>query len=151
MSDFVHPDDPTATADSSPVVVLVDPTSSDGEAALALIDDQVEQVSVVVLMSGRSSSALHDFARSEEVGIDTAAWVYLEQVAGRLMRPGLYVETIASTGPDPAFELAVVANERHAERIVVPPSSVRYDRRMPRRLARLSPVRVDVAELASVC
>lgn len=124
-------------------VVLVDPTSPDGEASLAMIRDEDDHVLVVVLMSGRSSNALHEFARHEDVSVSTAAWIYLDQVAGRLERDARLVGTIATTGPDPAYELAVIATEHDVDRVILPPSVVRLDRYVARRLARLVPVRIE--------
>lgn len=124
-------------------VVLVDPTSPDGETSLQLIRDEDEHVIVVVLMSGRGSNALREFAHHENVTVSTAAWTYLDQVARRIERPGRIVGTIAATGPDPAYELAVIASENDVDRVVFPVSVLRLDRHAPRRLARLAPVTIE--------
>lgn len=137
-------------SDSPTTIVLVDPTAPDGETSLDRIGDDDAHVLVVVLMSGRSSSALHEFARHEQVSVSSAAWTYLDQVAARLERPGRIVGTIAATGPDPAYELAVVASEHTVARVVLPASIARIDRHAPRRLARLSPVTIVVAAAVAV-
>lgn len=136
---------------NSPTVVLVDPTSPDGQTSLALVRDDEQHVIVVVLMSGRASNALHEFAHHENTSVSNAAWIYLDQVAQRLERPGRIVGTVAATGPDPAYELAVVAAEHDADRVLLPASVLRLDRHAPRRLAQLAPVVIEAAPaLASV-
>ena len=116
-------------------VVLVDPSSSDGEDALALLDDRDDHVSVVVLLSGRNSSALRDFARAEEIDVATAGWIYLEQVARRIARPSRNVELLVATGPDTAYELAATTYDRPVREILVPSSVVRADPTLPARFA----------------
>jgi hypothetical protein len=128
-----------------PTVVLVDPTSPDGQTALALVRDDDQHVIVVVLMSGRASNALHEFAHHEDTSVSNAAWIYLDQVAQRLERPGRIVGTVAAAGPDPAYELAMVAQENDAERVLLPSSLLRLDRHAPRRLAQLVPVVIEAA------
>lgn len=133
-----------------PTVVLVDPTSPDGESSLDLVHDDETHVIVVVLMTGRASNALREYAHHENTSISNAAWVYLDQVATRLERPGRIVGTVAAAGPDHAYELAVVATEHDAERVVLPSSITRLDRHAARRLAALAPVRIEAPALAGV-
>ena len=137
---------PMATQGNS-TIVLVDPTSPDGETSLDLVGDE-DHVIVVVLMSGRASNALREFAHHEDVSVSSAAWIYLDQVAQRLDRPGRTVGTIAATGPDPAYELAVIATEHDAERVLLPSSILRLDRHAPRRLAQLVPLAIEAASVS---
>ena len=95
--------------------VLVDPTSPDGETSLEALDATDDHVALVVLISGRSSSALREFAEIEGIDPVSAASIYLDQVAERIACDGRVVEVIVAAGPDPAIEIAdLVALERHA-------------------------------------
>lgn len=125
-------------------IVLVDPTSPDGHSSLdALIDDDTDLL-VVVLLSGRASNALRDFAHHENVSVSEAGWIYLDQVAVGLEQPGRTVGTITATGPDTARSLADIAIEHDADRVVLPTSILRLDRTVVRRLAQLAPVTITV-------
>lgn len=139
-----------STIPTPPVVLLVDPTSADGETSLDLVADDDRHLIVVVLMTGRASNALHEYAHHEQVSVPAAAWTYLDQVAQRLERPGRIVGTIAAAGPDPAYELALVATEHDAERIVLPASLLRLDGNVARRLARLTTVSIEAAVATTV-
>lgn len=130
-------------AKSSPsVIVLLDPTSDDGEAALNAVADADNNVALLTLASGPTSHAIRDFARAEDIDLPTAAWIYLEQVERRTAKPGRLVELIVATGPDTGYELAHLMAERPQARIAVPESAVRADRRLRRRLSDLSEVDV---------
>lgn len=129
-------------------IVLVDPTSPDGEDALGRIGDDVEAVSLVVLLSGPLSASLREFAHAENTDLASAGWIYLDQVTARVARDGLIIETIVATGPDTAAELAVIADQRNAERILVPRSLHRIDPRATTRLERATTATVEVVELA---
>ncbi|MFZ2442286.1 MAG: hypothetical protein WAW51_07990, partial [Ilumatobacteraceae bacterium] len=59
-------------------LVLLDPTSPDGESALTLLSDDDQHVTLLVLLSGPASRALRDFARAEDIDMSTAGWRYLE-------------------------------------------------------------------------
>jgi hypothetical protein len=134
----------TMTTNTPTTVVLVDPTSPDGETSLTALHDDDTHVLVVVLLSGRASNALHEYAHHENTSVSAAGWTYLEQVAMRIDRPGRVVGTIAATGPDAATELAVVVAEHDVDRVVLPTSALRADRRIARRLAQLAPVAIEM-------
>lgn len=137
------------TPDARAVVVLVDPTSPDGENSLDALRTSDTHVLIVVLTSGRACNALRDRAHDQGISLTSAAWGYLEDVALRVSRPDRVVGTIVATGPDPAYELASVIAEHPTERVVLPSSITRIDRMLPRRLARTSPVPVETAALLS--
>jgi hypothetical protein len=107
--------------------VLVDPTSADGETSLDLLDPSDDHVSLVVLLSGRSSSALREFASTEGIDTASAGWIYLDQVVERLDGGDRTVETIVATGPDPALELADLVSLNETRRVVLPSSLARVD------------------------
>lgn len=131
-------------------VVLVDPTSPDGESSLDLLHrlgDEVEHVAVVTLLNGRHSSALRDYAHAENIDLTTAGWVYLDQVCERIAHPGLVVETVLATGPAIDVELVAIARDRQVERIVLPSSVTRVDRTIADRIAREIEAAVVTADL----
>jgi hypothetical protein len=137
----------TPTSDQpSTLVVLLDPTSTDGEAALDKLTANDQNVSLVVLLSGPCSSALRDYARAEQFDLADAGWQYLDQVAARL--DAETIEQIVATGPDTAFELASITHDRAVEMILLPPSAIRRDRTLLTKLGRWTQVPVIVAELA---
>ncbi len=114
--------------------VLVDPTSPDGETSLDALDPTDDHVSLVVLISGRSSSALRQFAEIEGIDPASAASIYLDQVAERIARDGRVVEAIVATGPDPAIEIADLVALNDTRRVVLPSSLQRVDSDACRRL-----------------
>jgi hypothetical protein len=130
-------------------LVLLDPTSDDGEAPLHELTEDDHHVQVVVLLSGRTSAALREFATSENLALADAGWIYLDQVADRLALTGHLVETVLATGPDPVAELALLASEHRIGRIVLPPSINRLDPAAVTRVADLAPL-VTVADHAVV-
>jgi hypothetical protein len=142
-------------SDHSPIsqsttIVLVDPTSPDGHSSLDALTDDDTDLLVVVLLSGRASNALRDFAHHENVSVSEAGWIYLDQVAVRLEQPGRTVGTILATGPDTAQSLADIAIQHDADRVVLPTSILRLDRTVVRRLAQLAPVMISVPDFRAL-
>jgi len=114
--------------------VLIDPTSEDGETALDALDPTDDHVSLVALLSGRSSSALREFATTEGIDTASAGWIYLDQVTDRIAGDDRIVEAIVATGPDPAVELAILVALNETRRVIVPSSLPRIDSDACRRL-----------------
>ena len=139
----------THIASPMTTLVLLDPTSDDGEAPLHALTADDHHVQVVVLLSGRTSAALREYAASENLALADAGWIYLDQVADRLARTGHLVETVLATGPDPVTELALLASEHRIARIVLPPSINRLDPAAVTRVADFAPL-VTVADHAVV-
>lgn len=123
--------------------VLVDPTSPDGESALDLLDESDTHVSLVVLLTGRMSAALKAFAVGADIGLPTAGWTYLDQVAARISRDGRAIETVVANGPSPAQELVHLMYSDEARRVLVPSSLERLDPAAHRRLVEAADVTVD--------
>ncbi len=140
-------------SDHSPItsttVVLVDPTSPDGESSLGELRRDDTYVLVVTLLTGRASNALRDYAHHTGSSVTEAGWTYLDQVAARIARPGRTIGTIAATGPDTALELAAIVTEHDADRVVFPASIVRLDRGAARRLAQDVPVEIVAPALTA--
>ncbi len=115
--------------------VLVDPTSPYWETSLdEAADSTDDHVLLVVLISGRSSSALRQFAEIEGIDPASAASIYLDQVADRIARDGRVVEAIVATGPDPAIEIADPVALNDTRRVVLPSSLRHVDSDAHRRL-----------------
>ncbi len=111
--------------------VFVDPTAPDGEEALTRLDHQDNHVSVVVLLSGPSAVAIHQFAEAEDLDLATAAARYQDQVADRIARPDRLVEVVAVPGPNVQAEVRDLTNAHPTRRVLLPPSATGIDR--PRR------------------
>jgi hypothetical protein len=124
----------TADTELPRTLVLLDPTSPDGEAGLALLDADDTHVAVVVLLSGRASHALREYANAERIDLATAGWNYTQSVADRLRTADRVVEAIVAIGPDPAVELLDLAEYHPTRRVIVPPSTLTLDRAAARRL-----------------
>lgn len=131
--------------------VLVDPTADDGESSLDLLEPSDDHVSLVVLLSGRSSSALREYAATEGIDTASAGWIYLDQVVERVDGHDRIVETIVATGPDPVLELADLVASNDTRRVVVPSSLPRVDPASFRRLVdRIPSVVVSGGRAAAV-
>lgn len=103
-------------------VVLLDPSSPDGETALELLDSIDDHVALVVILSGPSAQSLRDFAAAERIDVATAGWIYLDQVTDRLTYTGYHVQAITATGPDVVAELADIAATTVTRRVLLPTS-----------------------------
>lgn len=119
---------PTTIPTPTPTtLVLLDPTSDDGESALTLLDDSDRLVMLLVLLSGPASRSLRDFARAEEIDMSTAGWRYLEQVVQRLALAPDQLLAMAASGPSAATELADIAATNHVHRVLLPSSVDRLE------------------------
>jgi len=142
----------TPTPDTAPTIipttlVLLDPTSPDGESALELLNEQDEHITLMLLLSGPVSSALRDRARAEDLDMATAGWQYLEQVVGRMHRPAHHVLAMTAMGPSAATELADMAASHELRRVLLPVSVQRYEPGAPELLGRYTTAPVQVAEV----
>ena len=113
-------------------LVLLDPTSPDGENALSLLDATDEHITLLVLLSGPASRSLRDFARAEDIDMSTAGWRYLEQVVERVAVHHIAVDpehllAMTACGPSAAVELADVAATETVRRVLLPSSVDRLE------------------------
>lgn len=135
---------------SSPsTLVLLDPTATDGEAALGLLDGTDAHIILVVLLSGPASRSLRDFARAEDTDMATAGWRYLEQVVDRLALAPDQVLAMTAIGPSAAMALADIAAANDVRRILVPGCTERYEPGLPAMVGRCTDAAVHVAEHAN--
>ncbi len=108
-------------------LVLLDPTSHDGENALTLLDATDEHITLLVLLSGPASRSLRDFARAEDIDMSTAGWRYLEQVVERVESEPDRLLAMTVNGPSAAVELADVAATETVRRVLLPSSVDRLE------------------------
>ena len=101
-------------------IVLLDPTSPDGETALDLLESIDDHVALVVLINGPSARSLREFAEVERIDVGTAGWIYLDQVIDRLAYTGHHVQAITASGPDVVAELADIAATTTTRRVLLP-------------------------------
>jgi hypothetical protein len=130
----------TTTA-SATTLVLLDPTSPDGENALTLLDTTDEHITLLVLLSGPASRSLRDFARAEDIDMSTAGWRYLEQVVERVVVERVesapeQLLAMTASGPSAAVELADVAATETVRRVLLPSSVDRLEPGLADLLAR---------------
>jgi len=111
-------------------LVLIDPTSPDGENALTLLDATDEHITLLLLLSGPASRSLRDFARAEDIDMSTAGWRYLEQVVERVESVSIAPEQLlamTACGPSAAVELADIAATETVRRVLLPSSVDRLE------------------------
>ena len=141
-------------------LVLLDPTSADGETALGLLSPVDDHVALITMVRGRTSAALRDFAHAEDIDVTSAAWVYLDQVVARtgVARTGVArteldgraLETMLVDGPDFSTELIDIARLTPIRRVLVGSSLERLAPAACQRLRATMPAPVIVAAQPSV-
>ena len=132
---------PQNTTDATPTMppttlVLLDPTSADGENSLSLLRHDDLHLTLLVLLSGPASRSLRDFARAEEIDMSTAGWRYLEQVVDRLDLAPDQLLAMTASGPSAAAELADIAATEAVHRVLLPSSVERLEPGLAQLLAR---------------
>jgi hypothetical protein len=106
-------------------VVFLDPTSADGEAALLLLDDNDRHISLVALIGHSSVEVIREFASYAELNVGELTGIYLDLVAKRLRSDGdRVVETIVSSGRNPAYEVQNIVAFDSVARVLLPRSLV---------------------------
>lgn len=118
---------PSASTTVPTTLVLLDPTSPDGENALSLLDAADEHITLLVLLSGPASRSLRDFAHAEDIDMSTAGWRYLEQVVERLDVATAQLLAMTACGPSAAVELADLAAVENVRRVLLPSSVDRLE------------------------
>lgn len=126
-------------------LVLLDPTSPDGESALQLLDSNDRHVVLMVLLSGPTSRALRDVARSADLDMATAGWCYLEQACDRLALAPEQMLAMTARGPSAATELADVVVSHETSRVLLPSSVERHEPGLAGLLARCTDAPVITA------
>lgn len=107
------------------VVVLLDPSSLEGDAGVGLASSLVGPLGRLVLavpVSGPHAWPFPALAESERVTVADAARVYLRQVAARADAQNLTVKTL--DGDDLATDLTRLVLDSRADALVVPAGMV---------------------------
>jgi hypothetical protein len=111
----------TFTASESPTtLVLLDPTSPDGESALRLLADDDDHITLLVLLSGPASDALRQSAGATGVDLSTAGWAYLDTVVPQVDVAPDRLLAMTAAGPSAAAEIADVAVTETIRRVLLP-------------------------------
>ena len=105
-------------------LVLLDPTTRDGESALDLIDDRDSHITLVVLLWDKSSFAIRQFAEAENISASQAADLYLDQVIGRLERPEGTIGCAVLNASNASLELAMLERTYPTRRVLRPQSTM---------------------------
>ncbi len=116
---------PLITPDEPKTVVFLDPTSSDGEAAMLLLQETDRHISLVALAGHLSVKVIRDFAHYAELDVSELTGIYLDLVAKRLSSDSdRIVETIVSSGRVPAYEVQNLVAFDSVARVILPRSLV---------------------------
>ena len=109
--------DPTAPLQT---LVFLDPSSPQGESALAELGDDDRQVTLIVRTLGPQARSLRNFAASEKIDVGAAADRYLRQVANRLKKAGHQVQVIRIDGVDDDAMVAELGASDQVRRVLRP-------------------------------
>ena len=131
-------------------LILVDPSSPDGEGGLGLVTPEDRAVTLLLTLDGRSAAALREFAEAENIDVSLAGLIYLDQVACRLRLQSDDIETISTAGSDPVNEIFHMLQDRPVHRVIVPASLPGLEAGGLSKLLRSCPVPVIVAPRGSV-
>jgi hypothetical protein len=110
------------TSTSSRTLILIDPTSPDGEGGLHALTHDDAAVTLLLTLDGGAAAALREFATSENIDVSMAGLIYLDQVVRRLSGHCDDIETISTTGDDGVHAILDVMQHRIIDRVIVPAS-----------------------------
>jgi hypothetical protein len=126
-------------------LVLIDPSSPDGEGGIGELTSDDRAVSLMLTLDGRSAQPLREFADCAEIDVSVAGLIYLDQVIARAGLGTDDVETISTYGTDALAEIIHVLGQRPVHRVIVASSLPGLGREGLAKLIRLCPVPVVVA------
>lgn len=126
-------------------LVLVDPSSAQGEGGVGMLTTDDRAVSLLLTLHGPTAAALHEYAACERIDVSMAGLIYLDQVVSRAVLFTDDVETIATVGSDVLAEIFSVLAQRNVDKVIVPSDLAGLERRGLAELIRLCPVPVVVA------
>ncbi len=109
---------------TSSTLVLIDPSSPQGEAGVEALDQLDEAVVLVMPLYGRRAAALRDFAKSEDIDVATAGNIYLDQVAGRIDTDKHTLTMLPTDGLDLVADVVAVAKQLPSLRRIIVPASL---------------------------
>lgn len=111
---------PTPDTVEPTTLVLLDPTSPDGESALHLLTDADQHITLVVLLWDSAGAALRQFAEAEDLDPVRAGTTYLNQVAARIDRSTDTISFEVVDGTDATLELAMLEHTYPTRRVLRP-------------------------------
>jgi hypothetical protein len=106
----------------SRTLILIDPSSPDGEGGLNVLTTDDRAVTLLLTLDGRSAASLHEFAIAEDIDVSMAGLIYLDQVVCRISVHTDDIETISTSGSDAVGEIFHVLQHRPVSRVIVPAS-----------------------------
>ena len=130
-------------------LILIDPSSPDGEGGLDVLTNQDRAVTLLLTLHGRSAAALREFAIAEGIDVSMAGLIYLDQVVCRLSVHTDDIETISTAGADAVNEIFHVLQHRPVDRVIVPASLPGLEAGGLAKLLQVCPVPVVVAPSAT--
>ena len=133
----------------SRTLILIDPSSPDGEGGLDVLTNQDRAVTLLLTLDGRSAASLRDFAIAEDIDVSMAGLIYLDQVVCRLSLHTDDIETISTSGSDAVNEIFHVLQHRPVSRVIVPASLPGLEAGGLAKLLKVCPVPVVVAPAAA--
>lgn len=129
----------------SRTLILIDPSSPDGEGGLGVLTADDRAVTLLLTLDGRSAASLHEFAVAEDIDVSMAGLIYLDQVVYRVGVHTDDVETISTSGSDTVGEIFHVLQHRPVSRVIVPASLPGLEAGGLAKLLQVCPVPVVVA------
>lgn len=126
-------------------LILIDPSSPDGERGLDVLTTEDQAVTLLLTLNGHSAEALREFAVAEDIDVSMAGLIYLDQVVCRLSMHTDDIETISTAGADAVSEIFHILQHRPVSRVIVPPSLPGLEAGGLAKLLRACPVPVVVA------
>jgi hypothetical protein len=129
----------------SRTLILIDPSSPDGEGGLSVLTTDDRAVTLLLTLDARSAAALHEFAIAEAIDVSMAGLIYLDQVVRRIRVHTDDIETISTSGSDTVGEIFHVLQHRPVSRIIVPASLPGLEAGGLAKLLQVCPVPVMVA------
>jgi hypothetical protein len=129
----------------SRTLILIDPSSPDGEGGLDVLNNQDRAVTLLLTLDGRSAASLREFAIAEDIDVSMAGLIYLDQVVCRLSVHTDDIETISTSGSDAVNEIFHVLQHRPISRVIVPASLPGLEAGGLAKLLKVCPVPVVVA------
>ncbi len=129
----------------SRTLILIDPSSPDGEGGLNVLTTDDRAVTLLLTLDGRSAASLREFAVAEDIDVSMAGLIYLDQVVCRLSVHTEDIETISTSGDDAVSEIFHVLQHRPVSRVIVPASLPGLEAGGLAKLLQVCPVPVVVA------
>jgi hypothetical protein len=134
----------------SRTLILIDPSSPQGEVGLDLLTTDDRAITLMVTLGGRSATSLRDFAAAEDIDVSMAGLIYLDQVACRLSATTGDIDTVVTQSSDAVGEIFHMLLQQPVSRVIIPASLPGVEATGLSKLMRMCPVPVVVAPVVDV-